>query len=389
MSKSILVWNWRYRIFFNSKILADLEEFIESLKDGEKEIYNKIKDFYLGFYSISILLDEIEVSPDRASDIIPYAQKRRNLLVQTPSMLYSFLRDRIVSLNIDDAQKQQLYDLLESSLKTDYCVSYSEIAPFIFGETFYRMECDISRVSQIEAIDHGEIIPSRRTQALQDDYYKKLKNDLDLIKRFGACPIESYKIQVKPGSGFAEWWDRDLTSDNSDLLIIFTNSDSQNTNDLFYTIVHEMYPGHGFFYNNVAHTGSLMDHGAMALIEGWATYAEWHAVESDYSKNIRNNSLYFLKEMKEKDLNKRATKIYNKKLAQGYSETEALRTIDYATQYIGFLDSYYYGALFIELFLFEKKLSPKDFINFLCNNNIGDFFAIWTEKNITSSADIK
>lgn len=380
MSNNILTWDWKYRIFFDEKLKLIIENFIACLKGEERDRYIKIKNYYLGFYSISILIDAINSDPSRAPEIIKRALDCKNQLIQTPFLLLPLLSEEIIALPINEEGKAQLNWLLKYSADQGSPINYVDACDLIFGDWFPAMRDEISKIDKLSKIDHGEKLTVENLTQLYTEFYKELVNNPLLKNKYGDCSIGLYDTSIEDGVGFAEWWDRELIDSTKDLLVLFTNPDSLNTNDLFYTIIHEMYPGHGHFYNNVTHTHHLVDHGAMSIIEGWATFVEWNSIESEYAKNCRNNALYFLKENAVSDMNERAAKNYQRKITQGYSEEEALRTTRYATQYIGFMEAYYYGAIWIELFLEKNNMLPRDFIAFLSNKNVGEFFATWEIK---------
>lgn len=377
MSDNILIWDWKYRIFFDEKVRSQVEKFIDCLQGEEKNIYNKIKNYYLGFYSLSLLIDAVKSDPQQAQKFIDYAWIKKDILIKTPPILYQSITDDIKNLEITEHSKSCISNLLEYSINYGQEIKYIDICETFFGNWFSLMMEDVMSVNESQELDHGEKLSGQDVAQLSQTYYKQLCENVFLNNKFGSCAIDSYETKIESGVGYAEWWDRELLESKEDLLILYTNADSLNSNDLYYTIIHEMYPGHGHFYNRVTHSDHHIDHGAMSIVEGWATYVEWNSVESAYAKTCRNNALLFLKENAMNDVNERAERIYQRKIKQGYSESEALRTTRYATQYLGYLESYYYGALWIEVFIKKKNVLPRAFLSFLSNKNIGDFFAIW------------
>ena len=380
MSNNILVWDWKYRIFFDEKIQSQVNNFIDCLQGDEQIIYNKIKNYFLSFYSLSILIDAIKSNPQKAQEFIVYALMKKDNLIKTPKILCQSIADDIKKLDISEDSKSSISNLLEYSVDCGLEINYIDICKTIFGDWFSLMIEEVMKITELQKLDHGEKLSVQDVSQLYQTFYKQLLESALLNNKFGSCTIGSYETRIENGVGFAEWWDRELLQSKEDLLVLYTNVDSLNSNDLFYTIIHEMYPGHGHFYNAITHSGHLVDHGAMSIIEGWATYVEWNSIESDYAKKCRNNALYFLKENAINNVNERAERTYQRKIKQGYGESEALRTTQYATQYLGFLESYYYGALWIELFIKKKNVLPRMFISFLSNKNVGDFFATWTTQ---------
>lgn len=377
---NILVWDWKYKIFFDVSLGDEIDRFIDKLENEEKNIYREIRKYYLSFFSMWVLLDAVESNPEKTEKIIEIARAESEKILKTPSLLKEMLWSRISGLKIKEEEKEQLKELGKKSFSSKLTKNYIQISDAIYGSLFPTMMKTVLETKKINTVEHGEKVNADNIISLSKEYYEKLKNNKSIVEKFGECSITNYREKVVSGVGFAEWWDRDLLEEEKDLLVLYANEDSLKLNDLQYTIIHEMYPGHGQFYNKVAHNNTLMDHGAMSIIEGWATYAEWNTVASEYIRDIRNNALYFLKESLENDVDVKAENMYLRKQKQGYSKDEALRTVIYATQYIGFLEAYYYGALWIEYFLKENNMKESEFIEFLSKKNVGDFFATWKIK---------
>ena len=376
----LLVWDWKFKIFFNTALENEVDCFIHKLESDEKRIYMEMKQFYMSFYSMATLLDAISEHPEKTNEYLEKAEMKKEQLIKTPKLLQGLFEEKVQALQVCEEEKSRLGELLAFSLMTGYSKNYIELCELLYGELYSLMNAEVLSSNGIRKVDHGEKIEVVEVSSLCREYYQKLNGNAELAEKFGHCAIENYREEIAYGTGFAEWWDRDLIEEDNDLLILYANDDSLNENDLYYTIIHEMYPGHGQFYNVVAHGDKLVDHGAMSIVEGWATYAEWNTVKSEYISSIRNNALYFLKESLERDVNVKAEQIVERKQKQGYSKAEAFRTVEYVTQYIGFIEAYYYGALWIEFYLQNNELTPKEFLEYLSKKNIGDFFATWKIK---------
>ena len=109
--------------------------------------------------------------------------------------------------------------------------------------------------------------------------------------KFGCSAIQDFGTQIIDGNGYGEWWDREISDTGRDELVLYTNDNQVKCDDYKYTIIHETYPGHGHFYNYVRVQNDCMDHGAMSLVEGWATYCEWNTYPSKCVNVIKHNAL--------------------------------------------------------------------------------------------------
>lgn len=342
--KNLKIWNWHYKIFFDKDILDKVNSFIEKLNKDEQNIYLYIRDFFLSFYSISQLIDAIEECPDKYELLVGIANSNKDKLILTPSLVIDTLEKRIILLP-KECQKD-ISQLIDYSRMSQYNPDFKSYCSVIFGNLYNKI-IEIAFASEdSQKINHGRKLKNTELISFTDQELAGISTDRNVINKFGNFNIEKYDTEISNSIGYAEWWDRDLLDSETDKLILFDNSDSMFINDLKYTIIHEIFPGHGYFYNSLAHNSDyIFDHGAIALIEGWATFVEWNTIPSKYISQIRQNSCTFLAQSVSSNGDKLAQNILIRKQALGFSNEESLRTITYLTQYIGFLESYYAGAL--------------------------------------------
>jgi hypothetical protein len=92
--------------------------------------------------------------------------------------------------------------------------------------------------------------------------------------------------------GFAEYWPRELHKDHDkDKLIVCLNETSCERLTLTATLIHEIY-GHASYYEMLRRNAPMfIDHGALVLIEGWATGCEWALADPAYGRWTRSRRL--------------------------------------------------------------------------------------------------
>lgn len=158
---------------------------------------------------------------------------------------------------------------------------------------------------------------------------------------------------------------------------MYDNKDALNRDDFEYTIYHEIYPGHGQFYNYARMNSTTIpkfDHGAMSLIEGWATYCEWNVKDTSYSRSLKERGKEFLdiSILKSIGCKDKIELIYNRNIKRGYTKEQAINSVLYFSQYPGFLESYYLGALCIEEIVNSKAFGkPLKFLEYLNDKTWG------------------
>jgi len=117
------------------------------------------------------------------------------------------------------------------------------------------------------------------------------------------------------------------------------------------------------------------------LIEGWATYCELNVYDSKYSKVLESMYKEFLNlSLSNKTINEKVNILYKNKINYGFSKKDTLNTILNFTQYPGFVESYYFGAFWIDMMVKDVYETPIEFLNGLKGRNIGDF--IFCKQNV-------
>lgn len=366
---NINTWDWRYKVYFSNKIENEVEEYYCRLNKKLQGVYEGLLEFYKSFYTFGILLDSIKIcDKNNIETIIDYAVKNKRDITYTPEILYKKYLSEINKLIIDNNYKEVLKDLLSESLNGKIIYdNYKSILPLIFDNIYEDVKRIIlSEGEMIINFDHGSSIDDDPNQVLFqfNEIFKFLKKNNSLISKFGKLCISEFDKEVKVGTGYAEWWDESLTGEKNKL-ILFSNHDSLYFSDLKYTIIHEVYPGHGHFYSSIKNSkNSRLDHGFLEIIEGWATYAEWNSIESTYIQSIRKNALNLIKNSIQEDFKNYLKITYNNNKKKCLSEENNINSIINLSQYIGFTESYYWGAVMFEyLFDRSKSLDCKDFLS--------------------------
>jgi len=375
---TIDIWDWKYRIYLDERTLQQVRQWITQLTPREAEIYEQLLQFYLSFYSFGVLLDLCIESPDRAGHYLEIAASHPEDLIRTPQVLVPYYK-RTIRNFAHPTQQSILLHLLTCSLHArEIREEYWALTAALFGSAFPQMQ------QTFNSAQYSHCIPLPRQANLRDHcdalyaaFFQQITQDPHLIQQFGPCAITSYHQKIVEGTGYGAWWDREISSSGEDELVLYTNNGIVKKDDYLYTILHETYPGHGHFYNTVRADNDQMDHGAMHLIEGWATYCEWHTYPSPYVNAVYHNDMAFLYRSLHYSTDGIASEMYQRKRRQGKTVAQMAPSIAYATQYIGYLEAYYLGALWIELAVRRHYHTPKEFLQMLATHNKGEFFSLW------------
>lgn len=383
----INLWDWKFKIGIYRDVYMNVVRNLNYFSVEEKEIYEKIIDYHIDRISLDSILDilienKYDSWENTGINEINFIKPR---LIPIDGILYELFQIKVekalknnpnLNYEINELfnaachKKNNQYDTVEEIFRVILGDYYDEIAKLLPGN--------------YQFIDKTkEKIEVENTIQYANKYIEDLGNNIEIKNTFGDNNIPGFDIELVDGIGFAEWWDKDLTSRDKDLLLLFKNNDAMNKDDFQYTIYHEVYPGHGHFYNyarNNKETIKNFDHGAITLIEGWATFCEWNVKKTDYSNSLKNRGKEFLRVSLAKDisLDNKISTFYQNNIKRGYSKEQALNTVLYFTQYPTFLESYYLGALCIEVMINNKILKkPSELLNYLKNKTWGELFALW------------
>lgn len=401
------IWDWHYRIFFDDTIKEQLLNESNKLAIGEQQIVNIQIKFYTSFYSFGILFDNIsdainylprEVALKRVDNFIDKAYDCKEQLIILPRELYDYYRIRISNLPLSFDSRHKLGNILQASLSArNYQVALHRYLEALFGNSFKDL-CNI-----FTSFDYKFILKEPQSNSKIENYEETIQqyiNDCaknqEIINQFGEKTSISYNTLVDNETiCYGEWWDSDVIKvpfsnqpTGKNQLVIHAQHGLITEDELYFTLIHEVYPGHGYFYNktcdgvrNTADTTSVdgnmsssyIDHGAMTLFEGWATYCEWNTLRSPYIEVVRNNALNFMRNLFLTPPSRLPAKI----LAKRYYTTNQYKKIILATQYLGYYESYYLGALWFENYFNKSKSKPIDFLNRLKGLPKGDFFRLY------------
>ena len=374
------VWDWKYRVFFDDKIKEKLLEWMQSLSSDERTVYEEIKSFYCSFFSFGILWDLISEDTQNSDKYVLKAMKNRELIIKTPKQLVRYYRNCIKNSIYDERLKANLSELLEKSVNANEISSeYWSFIARIYGKSFDDMKVSFS--SDFFCNNHISLprqkIIKGNCKEIFEEIYSSITNDSSIQEKFGKPSILDFHTRIEEGNGYGEWWDCEISPTGKNELVLYTNDNRVKSEDYRYTIIHETYPGHGHFYNFIRSENDAMDHGAMGLIEGWATYCEWNTYPSTYVNAVRHNAMACLWESAHLSADELAESIFVRNKRKKRPFKKYVTNLVYSTQYVGFMESYYLGALWLELIFKSGKYTPLSFLQMLASSSKGEFFRLW------------
>lgn len=301
------------------------------------------------------------------------ATKRRKLiraadelqLNGTPSFLRDALAARLSAVARTRTEHDALLELHHRALRTEWKNVDLDILGTVFGGSLSptlqmgrRLSTGQSRRAQSRKRLPETAVDSVLAAFLAD--HPRLR---PLIPRFA--------VRITRSKGFGAYWPRELLTSDSDLLELSLNEDALVESTLLETLAHEV-AGHALHYELLRRVvPPFFDHGALALIEGWATSAEWLVTRSRPTR-----ARLALLDLLGKDEEYLATELPRLAKAQGYSPGLTTSITLNWSQLPGYQASYLLGGLwFLDRIrdLHEGVLLLAD----IANRPTGDFLGLY------------
>ncbi|MHA6481698.1 hypothetical protein ACX1C1_07320 [Paenibacillus sp. strain BS8-2] len=375
-------WDWRYKICFDKNMKQMVMESIQVLDRKKQEIYLKIIYFYESFFSFSLILDFYEANPIECIKFIDNNKSSVYLkIIGVPQPLIAHVQNRLNLVCSDPMDKQVLDDLLKHSINSVRRVDINELFSCMFGSDYVLLKDIIHSAKPVERKENIKINPEEY-EVIIERYVKNVVEDKSVASEFGEFKVSQYSTEIiEDHSGYAEWWARELTGDNHDKLIMYRNKEMLNVEDIQTTVFHEVYPGHGHYYETMrTFRPNFVDHGAMCLVEGWATYCEWNTRRSNYTKYLKNRACSILRLTSNPTLQlEDLAEMVGNLLRENNSEAQAIQSLIYLLEYPGYFESYVLGSLWLEMKISNGIYeTPSQFLKYVQEHGEwGDFFSVW------------
>lgn len=371
----ITPWNWRFRVGFDRQLREELSAHFQQAPDTkEVALLQTLLEQCSNFVSLDALLEFLGNHPEQAEKVLDLEEED---LLPLPSGLVARTEAKIEQIGLEDRYKQVLYDLLETARRQPDPKWHRKLFEEILGVELLGNLLPSSDIEFVpmshasETLLHPHSFSTRARQLVDD-----LATRPDLRSRVGSWPDdESWEIEVREGAGWGEFWPRELTERQRDLLVLKNNTQTRRFPDFKSTIIHEVYPGHGWMYRRARKLNPPhFDHGALLFIEGWATWCDWHLWNHPTSQNSRAYRLSLLQEFDTSvfELGDRFLKLTR---LFGYPDNVAEQALLARSQYPTLEFSYSLGALAFERLL--EDTSPKEWFQEAASRPWGDYFRWW------------
>lgn len=283
---AITTWNWRYLVSHHPRTDQHVQNAINTLPDGpHRQQQQALLDYHRRITSLDAILDH----PPTTTNL-----KRIDpeTLLHVPAELERCFLARIEQHPIA-GQRTHLLALLRHARRVPFVNHNRAIFTLIFGDQLDALLRDARYDrADLHPPESGSVGIGVDLATFARSYHHDLQSDSRINPQLAPHAPLRYDIEISHGSGYGEYWPRELTRHKRDRLILHSNPDARRLHNFLTTLRHEIYPGHGYYYERLRNAhATYIDHGALTLTEGWATWAEWGLTPDTYGRHTRANRI--------------------------------------------------------------------------------------------------
>ncbi len=311
--------------------------------------------------SVGNLLDALEADRDVDAARVAVADALDGGTTGSIPAIEPLLRDRVADAKwLPPAVQIDLSLVVDRAIRTPWRNAHGDLMRLVFGD---QLSGTVAATKMMPRVQSSPDPPARLSRR---DFEGVVQREIAALREsWSVLPEFAVSTDDAP-DGFGEYWPTELSADATDRLVMHYNPDSARADTLRATLAHEV-AGHAAFYTAVRNLGApWFDHGAFALVEGWATWAEWHLAPIA-APGPETFGLIGLLDAECDEVSRRVPQLAR---ARGYSDRAALYSLMLFSEHPGLQLSYVLGGLWLTRELGAPKAES---LEFLRGRPLGDF----------------
>lgn len=270
-------WDWRFRVSFDAPLREHLFEGADILgrnfEPGYSERFRDLVEIASERLLFLPLLGALEGAEAETSmaflDVAENAQPSG-----LPAPLIGLLQERMDRVSLDLNVKARADALLAREAETVWSNPSRTYLEITFGAGFDDLVAFARDQPPRREQPKGSKVKAATVSNLAEGAISELREENH--------DLPEIELQICEEPGYGEYWPYELRggADNRDLLRLNVNDYSALSETVVQTLAHEL-QGHAVFYQRVRELApKWIDHGALSLVEGWATSEEWQRAEN-------------------------------------------------------------------------------------------------------------
>jgi hypothetical protein len=363
-------WDWRWRAPFDTAVDAQVVSAVEHLqRAGFPRHAATLEDLRAHAHevaSVGGLLAALDEEDNAARRAAMLTRAESTELNGVPQFIVDTITRRIDARQASSQESEVLRTLLARAARTSWRDPHEGALEIVFGAELKNLLTFGSRLRESAPSPRplGRALGSSSVPPLVESFRANHSELSPWLGRFATT--------VVPGNGFAAYWPKELCGTDRDELRIEANADSLRSDVFQETLAHEL-GGHGVFYELLRRRSpGFVDHGALALVEGWATFAEWRLPGLPGPDRARLAWLDMLGAGEAQLLSTVPSLVR----AQGYSESQAETALLNWTQLPAYQASYLLGGLWFAARA-ETFQDGLELLRHICLQPVGDFLRLY------------
>lgn len=371
MTRSVITeWDWRFRVAFDPNLGQSVRAAAVELPHRHARCLIESLEAHEQALVLDALLTNLQDHPHLREGHLQAARGRQP--TPLPDVLWPLISTRVAAVRetLRPTQQVILDELVDRARASETNLNRQVLVP-VYGDAQLDTLVRLAGPPRSWRRSRGRVLTRRETLRQAHRFQASAEDRFAGVLGPGWLPRFDVEVGDSP-TGFGEYWPTSLDPTAAhDRLIVHAGPDAARQRTLQATLVHEVC-GHGFFYSREREQQpSFLDHGAMNLVEGFATWSEW-GIDPQDPERARAERLDLLPTL-DMTVPQVIAAVEDWGTRHSYGRAQTTETLLYLLHYPGYHLAYCLGAAWLDQRLTQQ--TPGEFLAGL--DHWGDFHLCW------------